>query len=141
MLVARAPVEVIALDWPEELSAMLLLRSDVAVIGLNRRHSAGRRHFSFWHEVGHYLMHRPELGGRPLACPYEWTAGAHARRMEREANAFAASVLMPSEWVRSALAERRGLADLARWFRVTPMALGRRLVELGLATGVTSRFP
>lgn len=50
-------MEVMVIDWPEELSGVLLLREQRAVTGLNGRYSRERRHFTFWHEVGHYLRH------------------------------------------------------------------------------------
>ena len=57
MMVAQAPIEVMVLDWPAGLDGMLLVRDGQATIGLNSRHTPARRHFTFWHEVGHYVLH------------------------------------------------------------------------------------
>lgn len=137
LLLAYAPIETISVDWPEDVAAVLVLRDGLATIGLNRRHSTVRRHFSFWHEVGHYLLHRARWSGAPCSAPA--TPGAPSRR-EREADAFAANVLMPEAWVTRAWREANGrrstgavgVAALARRFRVSHEAMARRLEELGL---------
>jgi hypothetical protein len=135
MLIALAPVEVLAMDWPDELAGILVLRpsdpAPSATIGLNRRHSAGRRHFTFWHEVGHYVLHRRAALHGPLACLHAKDEAAYPS-MEREADLFAAAVLMPEDWVRRAYAEGASPERLARQFAVTRLAMTRRLAELGL---------
>ena len=118
------------MEWPVELSGVLVLRAGRVLIGLNRSHSPVRRHFSFWHEVGHYLLHRGSWqvcqagDGRPKENG--------AVSPEREADAFATSLLMPDDWVRACSAEMRELSALARRFGVSPRAMARRLQELGL---------
>jgi Zn-dependent peptidase ImmA (M78 family) len=102
-----------------------------AIIGLNRRHSPGRRHFSFWHEVGHYVLHRRAALHGPLACLQAKGETAFPS-MEREADRFAASVLMPEDWVRRAHAEGGSPERLAKQFAVTRQAMTRRLAELHL---------
>ena len=132
LLMISAPFDVLNMDWPDELAGILLLRHGRAVIGLNRSHSAARRHFSFWHEVGHYLMHASRGADAKLAMPAP-CGGRDDSGREREANIFAAHVLMPAAWVRRLHAE--GLPDfvMARRFGVTPLALRRRLGELRLS--------
>lgn len=130
LLLAYAPIDVVHVDWPQDLAGVLVLRDGRVLIGLNRRHSAGRRHFSFWHEVGHYVLHR---GGRPdgsaIACGSLPSDSPHA---EREADAFATEVLMPEAWVRNSRREARDVAAMARRLRVSPQAMARRLRELGI---------
>ncbi len=132
MLVALEPIEVIVRDWPDDLSAMLLLQGGRAVIGLNRRHSPERRHFSFWHEVGHYLLHRAS-GSRTL-CSLS-TQGASSHHAERAADRFAVDVLMPRDWVTRLHPGASTVHDLARRFGVTTWAMSRRLGELGILAG------
>ena len=117
------------MEWPAELSGMLVLRGGAALIGLNRRHSPVRRHFSFWHEVGHYVLHRDSW--QLCRLPATGVRGTHAER-EREADTFAASLLMPEDWVRESRSELRDLSALARRFGVSSQAMARRLEELGL---------
>ena len=127
MLVACAPVDVLSLDWPLELSGVLLVKSKRAFIGLNRHHSSPRRHFSFWHEVGHYLLHAPRGLMRCASAP----AWGRFHTLEREANLFASRLTMPEDWVLRLLPESATLTALARRFHVTPSAMERRLREVG----------
>ena len=128
LLLAYAPIDVLVEDWPSELSGVLLLRSGRAVIGINARHSPARRHFTFWHEVGHFLLHAPHAVGGHVDCEAGRPTSA-----EREADAFAAAVLMPPEWVRRAHDQSQRRGQLARQFHVSEAAMARRLRELGLA--------
>jgi Zn-dependent peptidase ImmA (M78 family) len=131
LLLAEAPIEVWLEAWPEELAGLLVVRSGGATIGLNGRHPAARRHFTFWHEVGHYVLHAT---GRRL--PRSWQggpcSGEPGSEVEREADAFAACVLMPQAWLSQSLPEAGGATALARRFMVSRTAMERRLRELGL---------
>lgn len=131
LLLAYAPVEVVHVDWPLDLAGMLVLRDRRALIGLNRRHTAARRHFSFWHEVGHYVLHREGGDARAIAC------GAarlpDAVDSEPEADAFAAHLLMPEDWLARCRVDARDVTVMARRLRVSPEALALRLRELGLS--------
>ena len=127
LLIVHAPIDVKSMDWPAELAGILVMRRNRAVIGLNRRHSQARRHFSFWHEVGHYLLHRPAL----RACGLSAASGP-SDAGEREADAFAANMLMPEHWVRAFGPGEPDLFRLARRFHVSMGAMARRLAELGL---------
>jgi Zn-dependent peptidase ImmA (M78 family) len=54
------------------------------------------------------------------------------RLLEREANVFAAELLMPEPAVRSEWARAESAAELARWFGVSEEAMGWRLYNLGV---------
>jgi len=88
-----------------------------------------RRRFTIAHEVGHFVLHpgrlAPERGG---AVSIAW------QLQEREADRFAAELLMPESLVREAVLENGGDADrLADRFEVSRRAMQARLRELGLA--------
>jgi hypothetical protein len=91
--------------------------------------SERRRRFTIAHEIGHFVLHphrvAPQRGGRGNAA---WQA------QEREADQFAAELLMPEDLVREAVL-RYGLdADrLADSFDVSRQAMQARLKRLGLA--------
>lgn len=80
----------------------------------------GRRRFSIAHELGHYLLHRDLIAaGIPLGPEHE-----------REANEFAAELLMPEEVIgRTA---RNQLEELKHRFLVSGGALQVRLERLGV---------
>lgn len=60
---------------------------------------AGRRNFTIAHEIGHFVL--PDHDQACVACtPAEvgnWTGAATERNLEREANEFAAELLMPGD--------------------------------------------
>ncbi|MDP3062680.1 MAG: ImmA/IrrE family metallo-endopeptidase [Chloroflexota bacterium] len=96
------PIEVDFRDWPPDPSGVLVRGVSTSSIGVNRNHSQGRRHFTLWHELYHYLVHDEQL--HFLCRPWEH------RLQERECDVFAAHVLMPEEWV----ANTRRPAETAR---------------------------
>lgn len=88
-----------------------------------------RRRFTIAHEIGHFVLHpervAPERGG---------SVNAAGRAQEREADQFAAELLMPEALVRDAVG-RQGvdLQRLADRFEVSQQAMRTRLRSLGLA--------
>jgi len=88
-----------------------------------------RRRFTIAHEIGHFVLHpersRPERGGGVNAA---WQS------QEREADQFAAELLMPESLVRQAVVEQGADAfRLADRFDVSLAAMRVRLRRLGLA--------
>jgi Zn-dependent peptidase ImmA (M78 family) len=123
-----------------DISGMLYRDGDTAVIGVNSRHATTRQRFTVAHECGHLLMHK----GQPVYIDrfvrVNWRAG-ESHREEREANAFAAELLMPRDLIKTELARvakvrqptlRDVAADLAGRFRVSEEAMTYRLTNLGL---------
>lgn len=86
-------VRVSFLDLPEGVSGITMPEADVGpIIVVNAREVATRRLFSLAHEFGHVLMHRAK--GNLVS------RGADKNHLvEMQANAFAASLLVPSEGV------------------------------------------
>jgi hypothetical protein len=101
---------------------------DGRAIVLNGSGDSGRRRFTIAHEIGHFVLHpercRPERGG---------AVNEAGRREEREADAFAAELLMPEHLVREAAREQGPDATrLAERFEVSRKAMQTRLRGLGL---------
>jgi hypothetical protein len=128
------PVEEIA----EDLLGLRLCRGALPLSGLlivGRRElwtreaePPERRRFTVAHEIGHWVCHR-EAG--PRVC--DLTSARAARDpLEREANTFAAELLMPAAEVRAAHARHPDPGSLAEWFRVSREAMGWRLYNLAL---------
>ncbi len=119
------------------LSGMLLpARREVWV---NRHESRERRRFSGAHEVGHFLLHAQ---GQPdgvfcRAGDLQPGPDSSERLREREANRFAAELLMPEPLV-TREAERHGAdpISLAEVFAVSDLAMAFRLVNLGHLQGL-----
>lgn len=120
-------------EFPDSLSGLVFEYENGAVIGINRNHHANRQRFSTAHELGHYLLghHRTEADGIHLDIS-EGAAPGFDWRAERAANDFAAELLMPRRFVSAAHAHNADPAWLAERFEVSQLAMGYRLVSLGL---------
>ena len=94
-----------------------------------------RFRFTIAHEIGHWVCHC--LEGR-RADPPTAMCRAHDlrhdadRTLEREANVFAAELLMPEPAVRDSWGQSDDLESLAGTFDVSPMAMAWRLYAFGL---------
>jgi len=94
-----------------------------------------RFRFTVAHEIGHWVCHC--LSGRapklePSYCRAVDLTDAADRTLEREANVFAAELLMPEPAVRAAWAEKPEIAACAERFSVSSEAMHWRLYNLGL---------
>jgi hypothetical protein len=100
------------------------------------RRSPERRRFTIAHEVAHWILHakKGEIAGFQRFCrPVDIKVGEdHSEEIEREANRFAAELLMPGKILNSR-AEKCGfnLPLLASEFEVSVPALELRLTMLG----------
>jgi hypothetical protein len=95
-----------------------------------------RRHrFTIAHEVGHWVCHC--LEGRAAEQPAVMCRKVDLqldvdRMLEREANVFAAELLMPEEAVRQAWAAAPAVDEVAERFGVSRLAAQWRLCGFGL---------
>lgn len=99
------------------------------------RNEAPLRRFRFTiaHELGHWICHALE-GADPAVSycrPVDLTEAAD-RSLEREANIFAAELLMPETAVRDAWVELGEIDHVASRFDVSPSAMRWRLYSFGL---------
>jgi len=109
--------------------AALVPLGDGHAIELRGTSGERRLRFTIAHEIGHFLLHE----GRAVA-ERGGAANRATARLEREADQFAAELLMPEPLVRQAAledgADARRLADR---FEVSAQAMSLRLRRLGLA--------
>jgi predicted transcriptional regulator len=100
-------------------------------IWVRRDEPVPRRRFTVAHEIGHHLLHAD--GAAVLCRPADVEAArGDERAREREANRFAAELLMPEQLVRAAAdADGPDPIALAERFGVSDVAMGFRLVTLG----------
>ncbi|HMK91417.1 MAG TPA: ImmA/IrrE family metallo-endopeptidase [Thermoleophilia bacterium] len=96
-----------------------------------------RLRFTIAHEIGHFMLHQGRAVNERAGARSEGTA-----RYEREADQFAAELLMPEHLVRQAAlevgADPRLLADR---FDVSVQAMSVRLRRLGLAERQSDLLP
>lgn len=141
--IAKAKGARIFVDTLEgELSGFLFRDKEQVVIGVNMRHAPVRQNFTIGHELGHLLLHDQEQ----LHVDHEFRVRLRDDKSsqgtdedEREANFFAASLLMPREFLEADLAkedyidllEDEQISALARKYGVSTQALMNRLKNLG----------
>lgn len=132
------------------------LRPDARTITLNERHidlfdrCIGPERFTLAHELGHWLYDADDPAQETLFAPESvevqfcrdptaTNLPAAAAIRERNANRFAARLLLPHDLVRAALARRawsnRDISVHAATWGVSRRTLEIRLAELGLLTG------
>lgn len=129
-----------------DLSGFLYRDTNQAVIGVNNHHSQTRQNFTIAHELGHFLLHDQEQ----LHVDHQFRvllrndlSSQGIDDAEREANFFAASLLMPKTFLEKDLEgteyvdlfEDDFLSDLARKYCVSTQALVNRLKNLNYILG------
>jgi Zn-dependent peptidase ImmA (M78 family) len=99
-----------------------------AVIEVARADPPHRRRFTIGHELGHYILEHNPVS----SAANEWELGDPRQANEREADIFAAELLMPEEWVREDWKELRNARQMAARYFVSEEAMWYRLEELRL---------
>lgn len=130
-------VEVRAGDL-KDISGLLARTGESAVIGINSMQSRVRQRFTIAHELGHFLLHEGIVHhvDHGYRVNFRSELSSSATNVEEiEANFFAASVLMPREFLHAmnaleALDDDTKVAELARAFDVSRHAMSLRLVNV-----------
>ncbi len=147
VIARKEGAKVVFQDLEPHVSAVLVQRDKTATIGVNALHHPNRQRFSVAHELGHYLMHadRPTVFVDEMLVHFRADATSQpVDQRESEANAFAAALLMPGDWLKKDLRGQNidalfgdlPLEKLARRYRVSQQALSIRLMNLGLLAGI-----
>lgn len=137
------------LGQDEALAGFLYVTSSAGFVFVNADDPVPRRRFTAAHELGHFVLHRNEMGGRVSIGDTPATVveveDETASAMERQANYFAAELLMPEDVCRDrASAFRRQYAvcprspfayHLAAELLVSSEAMRYRLRELEVGDG------
>jgi Zn-dependent peptidase ImmA (M78 family) len=122
-------VLVFSRPFTDALSGFLLQLEEGAVIGVNSGHPPARQRFSMAHELGHHLLDHSERFHIDVT---EGNLPGSDYASERAANDFAAELLMPRRLLTSFAEAQPATAWLAGRFGVSEIAMGYRLVNLGL---------
>jgi Zn-dependent peptidase ImmA (M78 family) len=140
-------IEVLRKEGPDDLSGFLLrdAKRKKAVIGVNPGHHPKRQRFTIAHEIAHFLLHEGEqvhldrgnFGIRVKLRDKKSSEGTDVD--EKEANLFAAELLMPTGFLEQDLADKdafplldeEAIQALADKYEVSAQALTFRLAYLG----------
>ena len=154
--VLQPPVDVLALaqgqdirvvfqDLEDKVSGMLVQTGQETVMGVNARHHENRQRFTIAHELAHATLHphTPTVYVDGMMVHFRGEAERGAEPIEIEANAFAAALLMPENFLRVDLSDQTfdmydetAVRRLAQKYQVSVQALTIRLMELGLLHGL-----
>lgn len=126
----------------DDVSGFIYRDQTQTVIGVNTHHAPVRQNFTIAHELGHLLLHDQEQLHVDHTFRVRLRSSVSSQgtdEAEREANLFAATLLMPKQFLEADLAaeEYLDLLDsellraLARKYGVSTEALVNRLKNLG----------
>jgi Zn-dependent peptidase ImmA (M78 family) len=139
-----------------DVSGALVRDDDFAAIAINVNNHPNRQRFTIGHELAHFCL---DHEGEKEHIDWQFTVLRRDGRSsdatdarETEANYFAASLLMPREYVRADVAQLAGfngevaldeleIRRLAVRYEVSPLAMTYRLVSLGLIDPAGSSVP
>ena len=102
-------------------------------IVVNANEVETRQRFTLAHELGHWVCQCLTGRSAPVFCRLQDLAASTDRSLEREANVFAAELMMPEPEVRAAFAEEPDSGRVAARFGVSPLAMQWRLFSFSLA--------
>jgi Zn-dependent peptidase ImmA (M78 family) len=126
----------------DDISGFLYRDKAQVVIGINTHHAPVRQNFTAAHELGHLLLHEQEQFHIDKAFRVRLRDDVSSQgtdEAEREANFFAASLLMPRQFLEQDLEgedyvnllDDDFLTELSRKYGVSTQALVNRLKNLG----------
>jgi Zn-dependent peptidase ImmA (M78 family) len=141
----------IKMDKVDDSLSGFLLRDEKTkktLIGANKSHHPNRQRFTIAHELGHFLLHKGQTihldeGRGAFTVNLRNTESSRGEdNDEREANLFAAELLMPARFLErdlrgknlDLLEDGMTLKRLAKKYRVSEQALTFRLAYLGYIT-------
>lgn len=115
-------------------SGILVEKDGTWAIFINHSDSLSRQRFSIAHELGHFLIHKGEQFVDDFPAGEAFYRDGKDNTVEREANYFAACLLMPADQLETIWPEAKDPKDAANRFKVSEVSMTYRLKHLGLIT-------
>lgn len=144
---APVPVEKIAADLGAEIrfslfdgdvSGMFFRKDGTSIIGVNAKHPPNRQRFTIAHEIAHLVLH-PQgdlFVDSGFKVYLRGDGGDGTPEQEREANQFAAELLMPTHFIKQDVAcnfdieSDEQINELSKKYKVSNQAMAIRLGRL-----------
>lgn len=142
----------------DQVSGALVIKDRAKHILVNSTHHVNRQRFTIAHELGHLTIHASEVDqlfvdtqirvyqrrGESGSAAYHSEGSTTTPEQERQANAFAAALLMPAELLKirvdqNMLVDEHDIAVLSREFGVSEQAMYIRLQRLNLVEVFATR--
>jgi Zn-dependent peptidase ImmA (M78 family) len=125
-------------ELEDDISGIFVVEHDESYIIYNRSESHVRQRFTIAHELGHFILHKSSgvfVDRKPKALYRNSASSTGEVLKEREANAFAAALLMPKSLIDreiKKISDTEEIVDkLAELFEVSKLAMSFRLSNLG----------
>jgi len=142
---SHAGINVLPMEMDNDVSGLFIVKEGKPYIVYNQKENQTRVRFTIAHELGHYFLHSkstPLFVDKVDRLHYRNQDSSSGEiRKEREANSFAAALLMPKKHLIREIEELqnelginsdRVVNSLAKKFDVSPTAMTIRLSNLGL---------
>lgn len=141
-IIKKLKIDLVNYTFDDDISGVLVLNDSHPTIGINQAHSEVRKRFTIAHELGHYVLHKDQGSMFMDKVLYRKSSDGYTikdERLEREANYFAANLLMPANIVKNYIEtndldfyEDSNIQKMAKDFGVSSSAMTYRLINLGL---------
>ena len=139
-------IQLIAENMSADVAGFFVMKNNIPVISYNKKANARRTRFTIAHEIGHFLLHSKTqpifIDKTPTTVYFRNSVSTTGEILkEREANAFAAALLMPQALIAQEIGHISGrdveqvITELARKFDVSDQAMSFRLSNLGYDIG------
>lgn len=118
---------------PSGISGKIQREGDRFAVTINANHSPGRQRFTLAHELAHLILHA-DLIGAGVTDDAMYRSTALSDETERQADAFAAELIMPAQMVRQLFHKEgvKSIAGMAQRFDVSHDAAKVRMKWLRL---------
>lgn len=127
-------IRVLEAEFPHDNENMVAGLIDInrKIIYVNAKDFPNRKTFTIAHELGHLLMHKEKLKKDPkYAILYRIPLGESSKDpIEREANCFAANLLVPQDLLTKYLDQGLSQNEIAGIFAVSSEVIGYRINDV-----------
>ncbi len=138
-------LDVVSRDLGSNVSGVLYIQNGKGTIGFNPNESPVRRRFTIAHELGHFILHKINndmfIDKKEFKLFRNEQSSTGEHRIEQEANAFAAALLMPKDLLIGEIKKYKmdltddeddSISKLAKKFEVSVLAMTYRIDNLNL---------
>jgi Zn-dependent peptidase ImmA (M78 family) len=147
LIAEQYAITIIFYAFTDDICGVLVEKDKTFTIGINKDHHINRQRFTIAHELGHYFLKHQRQGifvdenpmNQSVLMFRDSFSSTGENSQEREANAFAAALLMPRVFIENYikennvnLVEELELEKMAKSFNVSTGAMAFRLSNLNV---------
>ncbi len=139
-IVSNQGIKLLSYDLGEGMSGVLIIEQGEATIGYNKNEHRVRNRFTIAHELGHFMLHKEKdlFVDKDFKIMFRTIPSNDVNEIhEKEANEFAASILMPEDLLRREIdlldldyTDENAVKILAKKFDVSPISMSIRISKI-----------